>query len=409
MRFHSPMLPPSRPPAPSGSATRLWQPSAAMLVPPVAVGLFLLCLWVLGTRYELRPPSEFQPENVVQPVIDDSVAVRLRRTAGELDDSGDRLEQRALQDTITDATAKALLARAQLQRARARTLEAKASERDVILARRHSKRLLWLYAAAVDLVVCILAGLIALGATYGALRKGPVRWREPRLVVPAMLALSFFAAVLFSWVWYDYATPPYALVEATVGRDIRWFVQANDGMHVLAVALIMCGGAFTAPPVLARRGAVEAVSGEAEAIRTAREIAQRNGLFRLALYVAAAMLVTYVAAVSSLFQWVLAFVNADPAVASSVEALANSAVTARALLASGLLVFGFGAATAMVRVVGLDLARVALPNGSAAEWEAWTEQQELVSTDLRQRFKTLAAILAPLATGVLAQILQSVA
>jgi hypothetical protein len=378
-----------------------------MLVPGVAIGLFLLSLWWLGIRYELRPPSEFQPRNVIQQVIDEPAAAELRRAAAGLEETADALEERAFLDTATDSSAKALLARAERYRVRAQGLASQAGARDAVLARRHAKRLLWLYAAGVDIVVCILAALIALGATYQTLSKG--RGRNPMAVVAGMIVLSIPAALLFSWGWYDYATPPYALIQAAVGPQILEFVRGIDGLHILAVTLIMWGGAFTAPAVLFRRGAIEALSSEAEIVHAAREIARRNGLFRLALYVASAMLVMYVAAMSSLFQWVLAFVEPDQAVASGVEALANSAVTARALLASGLLVFGFGAAAAMARVIGSELSERVLPDAAVTEREAWIQQQGLGGTGLRQQLKTVAAVVAPLVTGVLAQVLQSLA
>jgi hypothetical protein len=167
-------------------------------------------------------------------------------------------------------------------------------------------------------------------------------------------------------------------------------------------------GVFAAPP-----SATWALSGapatEVDLARGARELADTNRLFRIALYFAAAMLVAYVAAVSSLFQWVLAFVEPDKTVYTAVEELTNSAITGRALLASGLLVFGFGASAALVRLIGFNLARRALPQGSTVDREAWTTEQGLVAIDLRQQLRTLAAILAPLATGVIAQIVNGLA
>jgi hypothetical protein len=396
---------PSLRPSESHPVASWWQPSSSMLVPGVAIGLFLLSLWWFGTRYELRPQSEFQPQNVVEQVIDGRAAAQLRRDAARLQDTADALEERAFLDTATDNSAKALVARAERYRVRAQRLASEAGARDAVLASRHAKRLLWLYAATVDIVVCILAGLVALGVTYRTLRTE--RRRRPMAVVAGMMVLSIPAAVLFAWKWYDYATPPYALVQAAVGSHILAFMRWSDGLHILAVTLIMWSGVFTAPAVLLRRGAVQALSGESEITRAARDVASRNELFRLALYVASAMLVMYVVAVSSLFQWVLAFVGSDQAVTAGVEALTKSATTARALLASGLLVFGFGTAAAMGRVIGSELVTRALPDASTTEREAWTREQGLTSTNFRPQLKALAAILAPLATGILAQVLQS--
>jgi hypothetical protein len=367
----------------------------------MAVGLFLVGLWCLGTRYELDPRSEFRPENVIQHVIADSTAARARSTAQGLTRAAGTLEAQAFQATTPDTAAKRLTALADVYRARAGSLASKAAGRDVVLANRHARRVLWVYAASVDVAVCIFVCLLALGSTYGAMRdRRPDRPHAPLRVLAMTVFLSTSAALLFYWKWYDFNTPPYALVGAAAGGDILRFMRANDALHILATSLILWGGVFTEPTIPPR------AAPDADVLRAARDIARGIRMFRFGLYVAAGMLVVYVAGVSSLFQWVLAFVEQDRAVFTAVESLTNSAVTARGLLASGILVFGFGVSALVVRLIVEELANRILPDASMDERKAWAAQQGLVAPDLRQQMRTVAAILAPLATGVLAQALQ---
>lgn len=395
----------SHSPQPKEQAPRPYYPA---LLPGVAVGLFLVSISLIGTGYELRPPSEFRPENVEYQVIDESSAERLRSTAEQLRSVAVNWEAQVVDSALSDSSAKRLTALASLYRARADRLTATVASRDAVLAKRHAKRVLWVYAAAFDVVICVFGSLVVLAVAYAMARTQHVPRRKAARVLATMFIPSLVGALLFVAFWYDRATPPYALIEATLTADVLWAVRVNDGLHILTVSLIMWFGVFAAPP-----SATWAMSGapatEADLARGARELADANRLFRIALYFAAAMLVAYVAAVSSLFQWVLAFVDPDKTVYAAVEELANSAITGRALLASGLLVFGFGASAALVRLIGFKLARRALPQGSTIEREAWTTEQGLVAIDLRQQLRTLAAILAPLATGVIAQIVNGLA
>lgn len=374
------------------------------LIPGIPVVLFLLSLWWLGTRYELHPPSEFRAENVVQQLIADSSAAQLRARGRRLVQAAETLEDSAFANAAWDTAAKPETARGRLYRIRADSLTSRAEVRDGVLARRHGRRLLWIYALGVDVVVCVLAGLLTLALTLGALLARRVPLRRALRALATMLALAVPAALLFWWSWYDHVTPPYALVRTAVGGEILDLLRAVDGLHILIVTLIMLAGAFL-PPSAALRRARHAPVGSHEVAGVAREMAQGNRLFRIVLYVAASMLVVYVAAVSSLFHWVLAFVNPDQPVFAAVEGLANSAVTARGLLASGILVFGFGLAALIGRASAWNLAQSAYPDASPGEREKWIVEQGLVPADLRQQLKTVAAVLAPLATGVLAQIL----
>jgi hypothetical protein len=374
------------------------------LIPGIPVVLFLLSLWWLGTRYELHPPSEFRAENVIQPLITDSSAAQLRARAGRLEQAAAALEQRAFANAAWDTAARPETARANLYRVRADSLTSRAGVRDGVLAQRHGRRLLWIYALSVDVVVCVLAGLLTLALTFGALLSRRVPRRRALRALATMLALAVPAALLFWWSWYDHVTPPYALVRTAVGDEILDLLRAVDGLHILIVTLIMLAGAFL-PPSAALRRTRRAPVGSHEIAGVARELAEGNRLFRIVLYIAASMLVVYVAAVSSFFHWVLAFVNPDKPVFAAVEGLTNSAVTARGLLASGILVFGFGLAALIGRATALNLAQSACPDGSPGERQTWIAEQGLVPADLRQQLKTVAAVLAPLATGVLAQVL----
>lgn len=396
------MLPPSSTPPAATPSPQRPRPYLPALIPGGAGALFLLCLWWVGIRHELRPPSEFHSRHVLQQVMADTTAGRLLATADSLERVAGGLEAQRWRPGVLDTAVTRLVPAAARTRALADSVRGRVGAREAVLARRHAKRLLWLYAFCVDVVVCIFAGLIALGATLYVLRARQVSWRSAAGVLTVTTMLSAPPALLFFGQWYDFATPPYALVEAALGTEILRLVRASEGLHILAVTLIVWIGVFGAP-TLPVRGPVNT---DADAAGVA-QLAQAGRLFRLALYTAAAMLVVYVAAMSSLFQWVLAFVNPDPTVFSAVKEMTESAVTARGLLASGLLVFGFGASAAIMRLIAMRLATSALPEASIAERETWAQQQGLGGTGFREHLKTVTAVLAPFITGVFAQILQN--
>jgi hypothetical protein len=376
------------------------------LLPGMAAAVFLFTLWWIGTRYEVRPPSEFAAENVIQQVVDSAATGRLHLRASRLYEMAESVEVKALENRMLDTVGSPISAQVTRLRARADSLRFQVFSREVILAKRHAKRVLWVYAFSVDATVCILAGLIVLVLTFGVMRERQIPSLWALGVLAAMVVLSLPPALLFMSKWYDAFTPPFDLVTKSVGKPVLDLVRTSDGLHIMIATLITWGGVFTGPTLLTHPPAKASTFDQAFA---ERELAEFSRLFRLSLYVISAMLVVYVAAVSSLFQWVLAFVQPDAAVYGSIEALANSAVTARALLASGLLVFGSGTSAAVVRYMAMKMATNVLPEAGLAEHEEWAQKHALVGNDLRQRLKTLAVILAPFITGVLAQVLQKVA
>ena len=120
------------------------------------------------------------------------------------------------------------------------------------------------------------------------------------------------------------------------------------------------------------------------------------------------MLVVYVAAVSTFFQWTLEFVDpTQKQLSSGIQALTNGAVTARSLLASGLLLSLYGAATFMLRLMAGFLADQARPGVPVAERDQWLSDHGLAFTNWAQPLRPLAAILAPAATGVVSQFIQN--
>ncbi|MFL5386159.1 MAG: hypothetical protein ACJ8GN_26890 [Longimicrobiaceae bacterium] len=366
-----------------------------------------------GARYERVPASEFRAGRVVQQLEDSSRVDEFRHRAALLEGHAERLDALAFDTAAPDSGASALAARADLYRKRAGELETRAAAREATLARRHGKRMLWVYSICVDLLVASLATLLPLAASFRALRQRKV----PRLTAAAVVAGVFLLAipgtVAFARMWSGYGTPPWHLVEATVGPSVLGVTRLSAALHVLAASLFVWPGVFTAPRLPRRAagaGSTRAEASDPEMERAARELAQTIRLMRYFLYVAAAMLVVSVVTSSTLFQWALSFV--DPAQATlfaGVQELTRHAVTAHSLVSSGLLLAGFGTSALQLRLMSGTLAERALPVGSATERQEWMKEHEVAAPGVPQQLKALATILAPVATSVLAPILQSLA
>jgi hypothetical protein len=359
------------------------------------------------------PPSEFRAASVVHRLHDESRAAQLGRRADLLERHAELLETRAFDGAVPDSGASGLVARADLYRKWSASLDDRAAARDATLARRHGKRMLWVYSICVDVLVAALAVLVALAATFRALRGRKV----PRLAAAGVLAgvflLTLPGAAAFAWMWSHYSTPPWHLVEATVGKGVLRMAHFSVALHILAATLFVWPGVFTAPRLSRRHtvpGPAGVEAGGPEVERAARELAETIRLMRFFLYVAAAMLVVYVAATSSLFQWTLAFVDpAQEGLFAGVQELLGNAVTAHSLVASGLLLAGFGTSALQLRLMAGALAERALPDGSGEEREEWMKQHDVAAPGVQQQLQAVATILAPVATSVLAPLLQSLA
>lgn len=248
--------------------------------------------------------------------------------------------------------------------------------------------------------------IVALFVAYRTLRQQEVPSAQITAAFLCVASLSLVGAMLFVWKWYDPPTPPYRLLRAALGPNVLRAARGNDGLHILTASLALWCGALMAPKIpISRPTRLSADEVEARA----RELVESDRVFRLALYIATAMLVAYVAAVSTQFQWLLSFITPDAQVYGAVEALCNSAITARALLSTGILIVAAGGAAAVTRLTAYNLAQDALPSGSGDDRAKWTNERGLGATGLQQHLKTLAAVFAPLATGIVAQFLQGFA
>jgi hypothetical protein len=253
---------------------------------------------------------------------------------------------------------------------------------------------LWVYVASLDLLVAGLASLIALGS-------GLKERRRVAGVAAAMLIPAVLFGVLFACTWYDYHTPPYQLASSVLGRHVLRVAHISDGLHILAVVLFAMSAVF-AGARLPRPGVTHDI---ASAEVAAREIREAMRATRFGLFVGATMLVVYVAATSSLFEWALAYVNPQPkALFDGFQAMANSAVTARSLLASALLLSLYGPAALMLRVMADDVSARIHPEPVSRE--TWISEHGLGADNWLHPLKPLAAIVAPAVTGVVAQVLQ---
>jgi hypothetical protein len=375
----------------------------------VAAAAVLVTAWFIGTAYDLRMPGGLRLEQVVAAPLEPADPPTLRARAMTLARRGDSLEAAALAGALPADGARAAREQAELYGEWAARLDARAHATETAAATREARRILWVYSITLDLIVCTGAALFALGLVVWAL----VRLRRERVVSRRFAAgvvtvdgvLGVAVAAFFVRVWYDYRTEPFQLVRAAAGKNVLGMVRFDDGLHVGTCTLLVvsCVMLLAVPRLLASHPADGHPPTPAAASRDARLVAEALRLARGVLYVGAAMVVVYVATVSAVFQWTLAYVDAGrPALLQGVEALTQSAVTARSLIASGLLVAIHVPTVFILRMRASGLAARALPDASLPEREEWMQAQGLSSSNPSQHVKTVAAILAPVVTGPIA-------
>lgn len=376
--------------------------------------LLLVTMWRLGATYDLAVGSGLQPDSVIARPLEPSAVAQLRKSAEDFERRADSVEARALHLALDGGALEGERKRAGLYREWARTLEDRASAQDAALATREARRILWVYSIGLDLLVCTITGLLALAVSLrvlgGMRRDGRVtpRFAAGVLAATAMLAVAAYF-VFVTW-WYDYGSDPFLLVRAAVEPGVLAVVRFDDGFHVavttFGMALVFL--LIAAPRLALARVWDDGASGPSSIAAAAGEIAESMRLTRFVLYVVAALLVVYVIAMSALFHWMMAFV--DPgrqALFAGVEALTRSAVTGRSLLASGLVVAFSAPLVVMLRVMAGDLAARALPDATMPEREEWMRKHGMAGANAFDNLKLLAAILAPVVTGPLADLLQN--
>lgn len=406
---------PAPPPPHPARREPLWRAMLPGLATGVAAAAVMVTAWVIGTAYDVRMPSGLRPEQVLTAPLEPAASSALRARAAVLARRGDSIEAAALAAALPADGAKAAREQAELYGEWAAEMDARGHAGETAAATREARRILWVYSITLDLVVCTAAALVALGLVVWVL----VRLRRERVVSSGLAAgvltvggaLGVAVAAVFVRVWYDYGTEPFQLVGAAAGESVLRMVRFDDGLHVGTCTLfvVACVMLLAAPRLLASHPADGHPPTPAAAARDARLVAEALRTARGVLYVGAAMVVVYVATVSAVFQWTLAFVDAGrPALLQGVEALTQSAVTARSLIASGLLVAIYGPTVVSLRMMANGLAARALPDASLPEREEWMQAQGLASSNASQHIKTVAAILAPVVTGPIAGALQGI-
>ncbi|HYR11827.1 MAG TPA: hypothetical protein VEQ60_28845 [Longimicrobium sp.] len=356
--------------------------------------------WV-GGRFG-QAPQPLHPAALLAPAPDSSQAARLRTQAQALELRAEQEELRPLPATATTDTLEARSKLAAAYRDLAGVLASRASAFHAAHATRDARRNLWVYSVWLDLAVCGAAGLVALGFLCAVLlrlrRTGCVTRRLCAVTAAGAVVLTVAAAVAFAGVWHDYDTAAFRLAALALGSDVMRMVRFDDALHIATVAMAVSAGAVVfAAPGLTPAGVLDSEA----------DIALHMHYTRLELYVGAAILVAYVAMVSTLFHWVRAFVPAtDPVLMQGVDAIAQSAVTSRSLLASSLLVGVYVPCMLLLRVRALELAARRKPGATTAEREEWMKAQGLHSTGPVESLKPVLAIVAPVLTGPVAELLQ---
>jgi hypothetical protein len=374
----------------------------------VGAGLLMVSIWVMGTRFGLGNGA-VPPERVLAAPLDGTSAAALRERVRRFESLADAAETRAARPGGTVDSVVQLSDQAERYRAWARDLDYRAHSRDATLAMHDARRTLWVYSTTLDLLVCCVAALFALGIAVVVLRRlrkeQQVSRRFVRMVLLSAFLVTAVAYAVVSRYWTGYDTPAHVLARACLGPDVMRLVHFDDSLHVALATLFAVAGwlALAAPTLMA--GGAEAEPSRAE--QSAREIAESMRLTRCTLYVGATMLVVYVATVSALFHWTMAFVDpTDLVLYQNVNALTRSAVTTRSILATGLVVSVYGPASVILRLMAAELSRRALPKGTFAEREDWMKLHGLAFKDTAAFLKPVAAILAPLLTGPISDALR---
>lgn len=392
------------PPPPNGVRSRriaaAFLPGLLLILTPLLVTT--LGGWV-GHRFG-RATQPLSPAVLLAGGPDSSLAERLRAQARAMELRAQAEELRPLAPGIPADTVEARRKRAAAYREHANALASRASAFPAARATREARHTLWVYTVWLDLAVCGAAGLVALGVLCAVLwrlwRGGWVTRRFCAAAVAGAVVLSAAAAAALARWWHDYDNAAFRLASLAVGSDVMRLVRFDDALHVATVTMAVAAGAVVfAAPGLTPAGVLDSEADVAEHMR----------FTRLALYVGAAMLVAYVAMVSTLFHWVQAFAGgADPVLLQGVDALARSAVTTRSLLASSLLVGVYAPSMLLLRGRSLELAARKKPGTTAAEREEWMKAQGLHASGVMDGLKPVLAILAPVLTGPIADLLQRV-
>jgi hypothetical protein len=390
-----------------------WRVLIPGFVTAVAAASVVVTAWVLGDRFDRRVESGFDPSRAIAAAIDRETAERLHVRADSLGRRAEELEEAALDPGLPEATAEMHRKRAQMVAQASAKLRERASSGDAMLATREARRIVWIYSVCLDLLVCTAASLIALAVALQVLRLLVRENRvTPGFVAAVLAADAVLSAAVYLWfrkVWYDYETEPFVLIREAISPDVLSLMRFDDGFHVATITLFLVACtlvlAFPKLPPSGERdpeGADPAVVG-----RAARDIAQSMRVIRWILYVGAAMVVVYVATMTAVFQWAMTYVDLTRAdLRAGVDALTQSAVTARSLLASALLVSIYVPTTFTLRLMASDLAARALPEGSFPEREKWMEERGIAAAGATQHVKTIAAVLSPVIAGPIASFLQ---
>ncbi|HYR11828.1 MAG TPA: hypothetical protein VEQ60_28850 [Longimicrobium sp.] len=388
---------------PSAASWQVMGPGLAMILSAL---LLMGLTWGISARFGLQD-SGIRPHAVMLRPADPAAADALLQRADRLTALARAAEARALSGPADPDTLERYRKLAELYQDWARETSAQARAREATLASHDALRTLWAYGTTLDLLACSVGGLVAWGIALramGRLRsRGRVSKRAAKRVLTTIAVVP--AAVYFGFmeVWRGFDTPAHLLARAALPEPALRTVAMDDSLHV-AMALMYVAACWVAvaAPALARRQ-----DGSDDHAGSAREIADSMRLVRYTLYMGAAMLVVYVATVSSFFHWVSAFVDpADEAVASGVDALARSAVTARSFIATGLVAMVYLPSAMCLKLMAVNLAERALPEGSVPQREEWMKTHGILVAGTVDHLKPVAAILAPLLAGPVAEVLQ---
>lgn len=361
----------------------------------------------------------------------------LRSTSTYFRQKAEKLEKQGVKST---QDTKALRDKAYLFRAWAQNQEKQAQAIEIQLAakakvrlQRDARLIVWANAIAIDTILVTVALIVGFLALLLLIFKAQSRSKRQFLIFIFLLSCIVMLCSYYSFgpIWkankgtaslllQSYLNSPDFFndyQESTDGTRVLEEIRKNNALHVAGAWLyVMVASAILSFPRLCsnpetRRG-IASIQNDDLAMQVleeeAWEFANAMRLMRLMLYLLALVLVVYMLTVRVQFQWLLSFIDpGQKEFSESVKGLTASGMTMRSIQSTVLIAAIYLPPTCILRLLAWELANRALPNKPLKKQSDWLVARDLNYTTNLERLTPVVAMLAPIITGPLAELIQS--